>query len=415
MKKYLTNCTALTFSIVTLLFGVISLAKAEDNKTYYSSLRYNHVSLHSDIKGILPISKQQASTQPHYIFTYDEADRLVEIENNFYNNQRLHPLTNFGSKYVKISYANGQQIREFYDVNRAPMLNIRGVHKEVYLYDDTGFIYQLNFFNTENLPAESRWNINEYRWHKKDDLVIEQRFNIKSEKQPLSPYFPFNDTAIEYGENNEPIRHYNLDTNFDIVENEHGIAYYQDNYSEAGLHTKYAYYGKDRNLTLNQWDFAYGVKHYDNQGYYTGRDVFGVNGEKLPARQPTMIKGTVEDDKEIQRISKSYIHALRDLNPQLMKEVLHTSLAKHTVPPFPGPDGKHTLRETTYDQMIGFAKSWNLNGVRFPPTMNINITILDKHRNMATVKMVSDNWVEYLHLVKLNGQWKIKNLLWDYH
>lgn len=415
MKKYLTRCGAFMCLITTLSLGMISFVKAEGNKKYYSSLRYNHVSLHSDIKGIFPISKQLAATQPHYIFTYDKNGRIAEIENNFYNNQRLHPLTNFGSKYVKFSYVNGQQIREFYDVNRAPMLNIRGVQKEVYRHDNTGFVYQLNFFNKENQPTESRWNINEYRWHKKGKLVIEQRFNLKGEKQPLSPYFPFNDTAIEYGKHKEPIRHYNLNANFDIVENEHGIAYYQDNYNDKGLHTKYAYFGQDRRLTLNQWQFAYGVKHYDNQGYYTGRDVFDVNGEKLPSMSPDTIKGTAEDDKEIKRVSKGYIEALRDLNPQLMKEVLHPSLAKHTVPPFPRPDGTHTLRETTHEQMMEFAKTWNLNGVRFPPTMTIDVTVLDKHRNMATVKMVSDNWVEYLHLVKLNGQWKIKNLLWDYH
>jgi len=34
---------------------------------------------------------------------------------------------------------------------------------------------------------------------------------------------------------------------------------------------------------------------------------------------------------------------------------------------------------------------------------------------MAAVKLVSDNWYEYLHLLKINGHWKIKNLVWDYN
>lgn len=415
MKKHLTVIGTLTWFVLGLSMMMNSLVTAQESTKYFSSLRYNHVSLHGEIKGIHPIDKQQAAKQPHYVFTYGENGRLVEIENNFYNNQRLHPLTNFGVKYVKFSDENGRQIREFYDVNREPMINIRGVQKEVYHRDESGFVYQLNFYDKENQPVESRWNINEYRWHKKGDWVIEQRFNLKGEKQPLSPYFPFNDTAIEYNANNEPYRHYNLNSEFEVVENEHGIAFYQDTYDGIGQHVKYAYYDSEEKLTLNQWQFAYGVKQYDEQGYYKGRDIFDAQAKKLPSMAPNMIKATAEDDNEITRVSKGYIQALRDRNPALMIEVLHPNLAKHTIPPFPGPNGEHEVRATTYEQMLEFAKSWNLNGVRFPPTMNIDVTVLDKHRNMATVKMVSDNWVEYLHLVKLNGQWKIKNLLWDYH
>lgn len=411
----MTRLQVMICAFITLSTALISSVQAKENKKYYASLRYNHVSLHAEIKGINPISEQQASSQPHYIFNYGDKGQIIEIENNFYNSRRLHPLTHFGVKYIEFSYGDGQQTREYFDVNRQPMNNIRGVQKEVYRVDDTGFIYQLKFFDKDSQPVESRWNIAEYKWHKKGNLVVEQRFNLKGEKQPLSPYFPFNDTAIEYGANNEPYRHYNLNEEFEIIENEHGIAYYQDTYDSEGKHFKYAYYDDNDKLALNQWQFAYGVKRYDSQGYYLARDVFDDKGEKLPSMNPSMIKATAEDDTEIKRVSKGYIEALRDLNPKLMKEVLHPNLAKHTVPPFPGRNGEHDVRATTYEQMLEFAKSWNLNGVRFPPNMEIEVKVLDKHRNMATVKMVSDNWVEYLHLVKLNGQWKIKNLLWDYH
>jgi hypothetical protein len=30
------------------------------------------------------------------------------------------------------------------------------------------------------------------------------------------------------------------------------------------------------------------------------------------------------------------------------------------------------------------------------------------------VKLVSDNWVEYLHLIKLDGKWTLTNLIWQY-
>jgi len=31
---------------------------------------------------------------------------------------------------------------------------------------------------------------------------------------------------------------------------------------------------------------------------------------------------------------------------------------------------------------------------------------------MASVKLLSNNWYEYLHQVKIAGKWQIKNLRW---
>lgn len=41
------------------------------------------------------------------------------------------------------------------------------------------------------------------------------------------------------------------------------------------------------------------------------------------------------------------------------------------------------------------------------------ITILDVYYNTATVKAESPNWVDYLHLAKISGEWKIVNILWE--
>ena len=63
--------------------------------------------------------------------------------------------------------------------------------------------------------------------------------------------------------------------------------------------------------------------------------------------------------------------------------------------------------------MIEFAKSWNKSGTRFPPKPNNKAIILDIYNQIANVKLISDNWVEYLHLVKTNNEWNIINLLWQ--
>ncbi|MDO6425430.1 nuclear transport factor 2 family protein [Thalassotalea sp. 1_MG-2023] len=399
-----------------LTITLLSMFKANATELkYFSSLRYNHVSLHAGTKGILPISEQQAAKQRHYVFKYNEVGKLIEIINNTYQNVKLHPLTHFGAKRVKIDYAKGRKTFTFYDINDRRMLNIRGVFKEVYRIDDTGFVEQLNFYDADDKAMESRWNIAEYRWHKHNNLVIEQRFNAAGVKQPLSPYFHFNDTAIEYDEIGNPYRHYNIDEKFNIVPNSNGMAYYQDSYDEQGLHTKYAYYDQHYQLTLNAWGFAYAIKQYDTQGQYTGRTKYGLQDQAIANLYPTVKKDNRKDADKIKQVSLSYLKALQSLDPELMKTVIHPELSKHTVPPFPAPNGKISLRETSYKRLIEHAEHWNKSGMKFPPVTNNNVTILDQHNNIATVKMVSDNWIEYIHLVKLNGKWQIKNLLWDYN
>ena len=43
-----------------------------------------------------------------------------------------------------------------------------------------------------------------------------------------------------------------------------------------------------------------------------------------------------------------------------------------------------------------------------------DITILDQTDTIASVKLVSNDFVDYLHLTKTNGEWVIVNALWDY-
>ncbi|PYS54258.1 MAG: hypothetical protein DMF76_27175 [Acidobacteria bacterium] len=41
------------------------------------------------------------------------------------------------------------------------------------------------------------------------------------------------------------------------------------------------------------------------------------------------------------------------------------------------------------------------------------ITILDRYNNAAVVKIVASGWIDYLEEAKVNGEWKIINVLWE--
>lgn len=402
------------FFIVALMATFSQTALADTTK-YYGNIRYNHVSPHVSLKGVNPLNQVQAQKLPHFIFNINDHGRLISIIDNSYNVVKRHHLASLGAYKTIINYDGDKEIRTFFDINNQPMANIKGVYKEIYLYDNNHFKKQLNYFDKNDKPVESRWKISEYQWSNHDDMVIENRFNLKNEKQPLAPYFAFATTGIKYDKDGYPYQHFNLNGQLKVVNNADGVAYYQDSYNDNGLHIKFSYYDQNEKLVNNQWGFAYSIKNYDELGNYKDADKFDANNKALPARAPLkkFTPTSEADKKEITRIASGYLIGLQQLRPELMKEVMHEQLSKHTIRTY--ADGLQKIGPTTYEQMINFAHVWNKDGTRFPPNPSNKVIILDTYNNMASVKLVSDNWVEYLHLLKINGHWKIKNLVWDYN
>jgi hypothetical protein len=48
-----------------------------------------------------------------------------------------------------------------------------------------------------------------------------------------------------------------------------------------------------------------------------------------------------------------------------------------------------------------------------PEKQQKDYTLLDGYGSAATVKLVASDWIDYLHLAKFDGEWKIVNVLWE--
>lgn len=251
-------------------------------------------------------------------------------------------------------------------------------------------------------------------------MIVEKRFNLKGEAESLSTYFEFGTTGMLFRKDGTPIGNYNLDENFEIVNNADGVASYQDTYDENGNHVKYTYHDSNNKLVLSPYGFAAGIKVYDSIGNFIKQEYYDAQNKLLTWRTiPSNVHITLSevatqiDSLEIKRISLGYLEALQALKPDLMNEVLNDSLNKVTI-----GYNRHLEKEvamaTTKEQIIDFARDWNKSNMHFPPKPNNQVRILDIYNRIATVKLVSDNWVEYLHLIKLDGEWTIVNLLWQH-
>ena len=406
-----------------LLFLCITFSiQAQDGSStqHYRHLRYNHVSPFIQLVGIHPINEVTAKSTSHYIFKYDQSNRLVEIINNHYHSEKKHPLASIGVFKMVIEYEKGEETRTFFDLNNNRITNDRGVYTEVFSLDKNQFKNKLEFFDVEGNPMESNWNISTYQWEKKDKWVIERRFNLKNEAVKLSPYFDFDVTGILLDKNGTPKAKYNLNEKLEVVANPLGIASYQDKYDDKGNHVEYSYHNVKGDLTLNKSKFAVGEKVYDEMGNHIGIKLYDAE-RKITFDRPTPSNVSIElsgpasqkDSIEIRKTSLGYLIGLQQMKPDLMDEVMNDSLNKVTI----GYDRKlkkEIAKPTTHQQMIDFATSWNKANNKFPPVPNNEVTILDIYNRVASVRLVSDNWVEYLHLIKLDGKWEIINLLWQH-
>ena len=93
-----------------------------------------------------------------------------------------------------------------------------------------------------------------------------------------------------------------------------------------------------------------------------------------------------------------------------MKASLHKKLAKRSLQP--GSGNKRELRLTSASEMItytqhGYGQSLWREG------MEIDVIILDRFKDIASVKIVTPHYYEYLHMARIGDAWVIVNTLYE--
>jgi hypothetical protein len=94
--------------------------------------------------------------------------------------------------------------------------------------------------------------------------------------------------------------------------------------------------------------------------------------------------------------------------PAQMEVALHPELVKRQVQSETG------INPLSYSSLIGMVNSC-YGCIEDIKKGRKDITILDETENMATAKVLSNNFFDYLHLVKFRNYWKIINVVWDYY
>ncbi len=113
----------------------------------------------------------------------------------------------------------------------------------------------------------------------------------------------------------------------------------------------------------------------------------------------------------------NYLEGLEYNDTLRVEKALHPDLAKRNI----GEDenGKDELDNMTAATLLHYTKTFDYTklyrvGVNPKEPLKVEVIIFDISHNMATVKAVQNKFAffDYIHLGKINGEWKIVNILW---
>ena len=106
-----------------------------------------------------------------------------------------------------------------------------------------------------------------------------------------------------------------------------------------------------------------------------------------------------------------YVEGIYEVDHTRIERSVHPDMAKRgffTEKDAPGYK-PHTM---TYAQLVELAKNYNKNG-RVPKDAPKEVVIYDISDQTATAKLTAFWGIDYLHLAKYDGRWKIINVLWQ--
>ena len=115
---------------------------------------------------------------------------------------------------------------------------------------------------------------------------------------------------------------------------------------------------------------------------------------KAPGDEATAVRVTVTN----------YIEAYYTGDATRMEQTLHPHYLKHKI------HGDIPMREQTGPQLVEDVRSGG--GTHMAQEQRTEqVTVLDVAGNIASAKLVTPGWVDYLTLSKMNGEWKILSVV----
>jgi hypothetical protein len=109
-------------------------------------------------------------------------------------------------------------------------------------------------------------------------------------------------------------------------------------------------------------------------------------------------------------VAQNYMDAYYTADSARMQKTVHPDFHKRTLRTV---NGRTEISEDTVQSMVEGVRLGS--GQEIPPAERVQkIEVLDVYRDAASVKVVTGRWIDYMHLTKLNGEWRVLDVVLQY-
>lgn len=123
------------------------------------------------------------------------------------------------------------------------------------------------------------------------------------------------------------------------------------------------------------------------------------------------VQAQTDDEKAVKQAALDYIESVYNVDSSLVERSVHPDLVKRGFFIKKGEKdySPHTM---TFEQLVELAKTYNKNG-QIPKDAPKEVVVFDVSDQTASVKVTAIWGIDYMHLAKYEGKWKIINILWQ--
>jgi hypothetical protein len=119
------------------------------------------------------------------------------------------------------------------------------------------------------------------------------------------------------------------------------------------------------------------------------------------------------DHAAIERAVRDYVDAIYDVDPSKIERSVHPDMVKRGF--FHGSDGRYAEHFMNYEELLLLAAEWNAEGQTDVTAAPREVRILDVLDQTATARLEAYWGIDYMHLARFDGKWKIIHVLWQAH
>lgn len=116
----------------------------------------------------------------------------------------------------------------------------------------------------------------------------------------------------------------------------------------------------------------------------------------------------------VERAMLDYCEAFYECKPEYIERSVSKDLTKFGYWR-QAADQEYRGASMNFEQAVALAKRWNTDGSRTTDASPKKVEVFDVLDQTASGKLTAEWGIDYFHLAKEDGRWKIRNVIWQSH